>query len=122
MTDAPAAAEQEEMLRRFFHERLVPAAKAMRARGAAPLARVDNSAASMHEKLRTYYTSRSETTTRVADGASLDHSRLAGELRAMWAGAPELLALVDPLVELAAAMGRGDDGGGDVSTLIYAMY
>jgi hypothetical protein len=114
-TDARQAdAERDARLREFFEARIVPAAERIRERGVSffPLG--------PDPARQSYYARRAEATTRIAE---LEAESVAAELRALWGEHPELLSLIDPLLELAAELRQRDHGGvGDVSPLIYAMF
>jgi hypothetical protein len=103
---------RERDLRRFFHERIVPAAEALRARGAAYFAlEPDRSAAS-------YWHTRSKGEGYVfAIGDDI-----AGELHEMWRDSPELQMLAVDLAAMTRTMGDSREESADVSSFIYAMF
>jgi hypothetical protein len=106
--------ESRARLEAFFAEHLVPAAESPRARGVLFLPRGAAAAAPT-------YWHRREDAGDYLD--SVDPAATAGRLRAMWAEHPELVALVDPLLELASTLARpADEQSPEVSPFIYAMY
>jgi hypothetical protein len=114
-TDARQAdAERDARLREFFEARIVPAAERLRERGVSffPLG--------PDPARQSYYARRAEATTRIAE---FEAESAAAELRALWGEHPELLSLIDPLLELAAELRQRDqDRGAEVSPFIYAMF
>ncbi|HET7229095.1 MAG TPA: hypothetical protein VFJ16_03800 [Longimicrobium sp.] len=106
--------DPQARLEAFFDGRLVPAARSLRERGVSffPLA--------PEARAPTYWRARD-------DGGdyldSVEPGEVAGRLREMWAEHPELLALVDPLLELAAELGdQSDEQSAEISPFVYAMY
>ncbi|MGQ0715205.1 MAG: hypothetical protein ACT4PJ_16010 [Gemmatimonadaceae bacterium] len=103
---------RERELERFFHERLVPAAEALRARGVrffdlAP----DRSQSS-------YWNRRPE-----GEGYIFQiGDDVAGELRELWRGHSELQALADELAAMTRALAERREESADVSSFIYAMF
>ena len=108
MTDE--AREQE--LRRFFQERIVPTAEALRQRGVSFFAlEPDRSAAS-------YWITRPG-----GEGYIFElGDDLARELRDMWHAHPELQALADDLAAMTLMMANRREESADVSSFIYAMF
>ena len=108
MTDE--AREQE--LRRFFQERIVPTAEALRQRGVSFFALgPDRSAAS-------YWITRAG-----GEGYIFElGDDLARELRDMWHAHPELQALADDLAAMTLMMANRREESADVSSFIYAMF
>jgi hypothetical protein len=108
-TDEPRA-----RLEAFFGEHLVPAAASLRARG------VEFFPLGADADAPTYWRRRDDAGDYLD---AVDPASTAARLREMWAEHPELVALVDPLLELAGALARpADEQSPDVSPFIYAMY
>jgi hypothetical protein len=99
-------------LRRFFEDRIVPAATALRDRGVSFFAMAPESEAT------TYWTERSQD----AEYVFQIGEDLGGEMHLMWREHPELVALADDLARIARAMVETRDQSGEVSPFIYAMY
>ena len=108
MTDDTHDAE----LRRFFQERIVPAAKSLRAGGVSFFAlEPDRTAGS-------YWTARSR-----GEGYIFEiEDDLAGELHTTWQDHPEIQALAGDLAAMARAMTERREETTDVSSFIYAMF
>jgi hypothetical protein len=108
LTDETGEAE----LRRFFEERVVPAAAALRGRGVSFFPLVPDRTAT------TYWTARP------SDAGYIFQigENLAGELHLMWREHPEIQALADDLARMADAMAERRDQSAAVSPFIYAMY
>jgi hypothetical protein len=108
-------AADESRVRRFFTDRLVPAAQALRARGVQffPLA-ADPAASSW------YVPPPPES----EDFVALDESRYADLMRDMWQaqGLPELAGLADPLMELSTRLELQAEQTPDISPYVYVMY
>lgn len=108
MTDALREAE----LRRFFEERLAPAAEQLRKRGVSFFALQPDRGA------KSYWRSRAR-----GEGYVFQiGDDLGGELHEMWSGAPELQALVADLVTMTRTMAAQREESADVSSFIYAMF
>ncbi|WP_420129540.1 hypothetical protein [Longimicrobium sp.] len=108
-TDDPQA-----RLEAFFTGQLVPAAQSLRARG------VEFFPLGPDAGAPTYWHRRDDAGDYLD---SVDPAATAVRLRELWAEHPELVALVDPLLEMAAALARpADEQSPDVSPFIYAMY
>jgi hypothetical protein len=106
--------ESRARLEAFFAERLVPAAESLRARG------VQFFPLGADAEAPTYWHRRDDAGDYLD---SVDPAATAERLRAMWAEHPELVALVDPLLELASTLARpADEQSPEVSPFIYAMY
>jgi hypothetical protein len=106
--------ESRARLEAFFARHLVPAAESLRARG------VQFFPAGAEPDAPTYWRRREDAGDYLD---SVDPAATAGRLREMWAEHPELLALVDPLLELASTLVRpADEQSPEVSPFIYAMY
>lgn len=109
------------MARQFFERRLMPAARALRARGREPFPRSFDPAAT------TYYERRAKTTMERADFElpSIDSPEaLALALGRFWdeRSAPELARLAPDLADLAAEVRADDDQSDEVSPFIYQMF
>jgi hypothetical protein len=105
--------DRDALLRAFFHERLVPAAERLREAGVRPFPLEPDPEA------ETYYRRRED------DGdyiESLEPGALAERLKRLWADEPEMLALVDPLLELASRLGERAEEPAEVSPFVYAMF
>ena len=101
-------------LEAFFARHLVPAAASLRARGVEFFPLGPDAAAPT-------YWHRREDATDYLD--SVDPAQTAARLKETWAEHPELLALVDPLLELASTLVcPADEQSAEVSPFIYAMY
>jgi hypothetical protein len=103
---------QERELRRFFQERIVPAARALRERGVSffPV-EPDPAAAS-------YWTARQSGEGYVfAVGEDV-----ASELHELWHEHPELQALAGDLAAMTRTLAERRDESADVSSFIYAMF
>ncbi len=101
-------------LRRFFRDRIVPAAERLRERGCSFLAEgPDPEAASWWVE--------SEEEPVLID---FEADEAAGILHARWMseGYPELAALAAPLIELAEALRTTQEESGEVSPYVYVMY
>ena len=108
MTDDTRDAE----LRRFFRERIVPAAGALRGRGVSFFALAPDRAASSYWSTRTR-----------GEGYVFEiGDNLAGELHEMWREHPELQALADELAAMARTLADRREESADVSSFIYAMF
>jgi hypothetical protein len=107
--------DKEALLKRFYHERLMPLAEKARERGVEffPLA-LDTPAES-------YYIERNDDGNYVHE---IDADDLAGELGKLWSSGElkELADLAGPIVELAEAIKETDETPEDVSPFIYAMF
>lgn len=108
MTDETRDAE----LHRFFHERIVPAAEALRRRGVAFFALEPN------RSTASYWNTRP-----AGEGYIFEiGDDLAGELHVMWREHPELQALASDLAAVARTMADRREVSADVSSFIYAMF
>jgi hypothetical protein len=106
--------DTQARLEAFFTERLVPAAQSLRARG------VEFFPLCPDADAPTYWHRRDDAGDYLD---SVDPAATAARLREMWAEHPELVALVEPLLELAAAVARpANEQSAEVSPFIYAMY
>jgi hypothetical protein len=108
LTDHSGEAE----LRKFFEDRIVPAAAALRERG------VSFFALAPDRNATTYWTERPSDAGYVFQIGE----NLAGELHALWHDHPELQALADDLARMTSAMAERRDQSSAVSPFIYAMY
>jgi hypothetical protein len=101
-----------EELRRFFHDRIVPAAMALRERG------VELFALAPDRAQRSYWHDRPR-----GEGYVFRIGEdLAGELHAMWRDQPELQALAADLAGMSAVTSERAEQTTDVSSFIYAMF
>ncbi|MFO0691360.1 MAG: hypothetical protein U0900_21865 [Myxococcota bacterium] len=105
----------DDRLRRFYVDRLEPAARRLRERGVAffPLG-PDAGAASYYAPPPTG-----------PDFASLDDAAAWGEaLRALWSaqGLPELAELVPELMAIAGELDVAEEETADISPFVYVMY
>ena len=103
---------QERELRRFFQDRIVPAAEALRGRGVSffPLA--------PERGATSYWNSRPRGQAYVfAIGDDVG-----AELRELWHEHPELRALADDLAAMTRALAERRQESADVSSFIYAMF
>jgi hypothetical protein len=104
--------ERERELRRFFHERIVPAAESLRERG------VSLFALQPDRTVRSYWSTRPR-----GEGCIFQiGDDLAGELHTMWRNDPELQALAGDLAAMTRAMAERREESADVSSFIYAMF
>lgn len=105
---------EEERLRRFHRERIESAAKKLRARGMEffPLG-ADATCDSYFEEPPTG-----------PDFISLDESEVGPALKDLWRSQnlPELLDLVDDMMELARELSPEEAGTADISPFVYVMY
>lgn len=107
--------EKEELLRTFYHERLMPLVEKARSRG------IEFFPTGPDAEAGTYYIERNDDGDYVHE---INADDLGGELRELW-GRGELAELVDlalPLVNLAEAIKETDETPEDVSPFIYAMF
>jgi hypothetical protein len=105
-------ATRERELQRFFHERVVPAAVALRERGTEFFALAPDRAQ------RSYWESREP-----GEGYVFQiGDDLAGELHKMWRDNPELQALASELAELTRALADRREESAEVPSFIYAMF
>lgn len=103
---------RERELRRFFHERIVPAAEALRARGVSFFALEPN------RGQQSYWSMRPR-----GEGYVFEiGDDLGGQLHEMWRDHPELDALVDDLASMTRTMAERREESADVSSFIYAMF
>jgi hypothetical protein len=121
MTDENARLRDERALKRFFDERLIPAADRLKADGVELLdTKLDPAAQS-------YYRKRRLTTMRPVDfrwGGAHAPAQLEADLRHLWSDSeiPALAALAAEVARLALALRRDDDQAADVADFIYVMY
>ena len=103
---------RDRELRRFFRERIMPAAEEARDRGTSFFALApDHSQAS-------YWIRRSPN-----DGYVFELSEdLEEELQRIWKDCPELQALAGDLAAMARTMGERREESAEVSSFIYAMF
>ena len=108
MTDEP----RDRDLRRFFHERIVPAAESLRERG------VFFFALEPDRTQRSYWNTRPR-----SEGYIFEiGDDLAGELHELWREYPELQALASDLAAMTRTMADRREESADVSSFIYAMF
>ena len=101
-------------LEAFFTSHLAPAAESLRARGVEFFPLAPDAGAP------TYWHRRDDETDYIDSG---DPVHTAARLKLMWAEHPELLALIDPMLELASTLARpAEEQSAEVSPFIYAMY
>lgn len=108
--------EKEELLRTFYHERLMSLVEKARSRG------VEFFPAGPDIGLESYYIERNDDGNYVHE---INADDLAGDLRELWGRRgemPELVDLAVPIVELAEAIKETDETPEDVSPFIYAMF
>lgn len=103
----------ERAIRRFFAERLVPVAEALRERGVRffPLG---------PEPAESWY----EAPPSEPDFTRLGEADLVEALRSRWSEQelPELAALAEPLLELARSLEVHEEPTPDISPFVYVMY
>jgi hypothetical protein len=102
----------ERELRRFFHERIVPAASALRERG------IEFFALAPDRARPSYWTARpreEEYVFQISDN-------LAAELRELWRAHPELEAFSDQFAAMARELAERREESAQVSSFIYAMF
>jgi hypothetical protein len=104
--------ERETALRAFFHERLVPAAEALRERRVSFFPLEPDRAAGSYWNVRP---SAQGYIFAVGDD-------LAGEMHEMWRDLPELQALADDLASMTRTLAERRQESADVSSFIYAMF
>jgi hypothetical protein len=103
---------RERDLRRFFHERIVPSAEALRQRG------VSFFALEPDRMQKSYWNTRPS-----GEGYIFEiGDDLAGELHETWREYPELQALADDLAAMTRTMAERREESADVSSFIYAMF
>lgn len=103
---------REQELRRFFHERIVPAARTVRERGVSFFALEPDRTAS------SYWNSRplgEGYVFRIGDD-------IAGELQELWREHPELERLAGDLASMTRTLAERREESADVSSFIYAMF
>jgi hypothetical protein len=107
--------EKEELLRTFYHERLMSLVEKAKSRG------VEFFPAGPDASLESYYIDRNDDGSYVHE---INADDLAGELRELWSrgDVPELVDLAVPIVDLAEAIKETDETPEDVSPFIYAMF
>ena len=112
MTGVQTCALPISELRRFFHERIAPAAEVLRSRG------VSFFALEPDRKQKSYWNTRPR-----GEGYIFEiGDDLAGELQQMWRECPELQALADDLAAMTPTMAERREESADVSSFIYAMF
>jgi len=107
-----SSTDDEQRVRRFFDERIAPAAERLRARGVSffPLGPTPGDA--------TWYSGPPAG----PDFQELQPEDLAAALRARWSDVPELAELAAPLVALARSLEVKDADDAEVSPFVYVMY
>ncbi len=106
--------DTQARLEAFFTGHLVPAAESLRARG------VEFFPPGADAEAPTYWRRREDTGDYLD---AVDAAATAARLRELWAEHPELVALVEPLLELAGTLARpADEQSPELSPFIYAMY
>ncbi len=103
---------RERELRQFFQERIVPAAEALRKRGASFFALAPD------RTTTSYWNTRPR-----GEGYIFTiGDDLAGELHAMWRENAELQALADDVAAMTRTLAERREESADVSSFIYAMF
>ena len=103
---------RERELRRFFDERIVPAAEALRERGVEFFALTPDRTQSSYWQTRTR-----------GEGYVFQISdELAGELHTLWRDHPQLQALAEEIADMTRALAERREEPADVSSFIYAMF
>jgi hypothetical protein len=107
--------EKEDLLHRFYHERLMPIVERARAGGVEFFPDGPDTAA------ESYYIDRNDDGNYVHE---INPNDLAGDLRQLWSSGElkELADLAGPIVELAESIKETDETPEDVSPFIYAMF
>ena len=105
--------QKEELLKAFYHDRLMPLAEIARERGIVFFPLSDETA------VESYYKDRNDDGNYVHE---IDAEDLAGELADLWSDFPELAALAGPIVELAEAIKEDEESTEEISPFIYAMF
>lgn len=107
-----SSTEDERRVRRFFDQRIDPAALRVRARGVEffPLGPTPGDAS--------WYSGPPEG----PDFQELAPVDLAAALRERWSDVPELAELAEPLVALARSLEIQDEDDGQISPFVYVMY
>jgi hypothetical protein len=106
--------DTQARLEAFFTTQLVPAAQSLRARG------VEFFPLGPDAGAPTYWRRREDAGDYLD---SVDPAATAARLRELWTEHPELVALVEPLLELAGTLARpADEQSPELSPFIYAMY
>lgn len=107
--------EKQDLLHRFYHERLIPLVEKARAGG------IEFFPAGPDPTAESYYIDRSDDGNYVHE---INANDLAGDLRGLWSRGElkELAELAGPIVELAEAIKETDETPEDVSPFIYAMF
>ncbi|MFN2399732.1 MAG: hypothetical protein ABR543_14005 [Gemmatimonadaceae bacterium] len=109
--------ERAELLRQFYVEHMLPAAERLRQRQV----RFFSLAPDRKDPPSTYYEARRDSTT-ASYVFELENLPAASWLRVRWQEYPELMAMLEPLVELSRAIEQSEEESGEVSPLIYAMF
>lgn len=110
-------ADRDELLRQFYKEWLLPTAERLRE----PQVRFFALAPDREDPPSTYFEARRDSATASYVFEPENHS-VASWLRARWEEHPELLAMVEPMLELSREMEQREEESGEVSPLIYAMF
>jgi hypothetical protein len=103
---------RERELRRFFHERIAPAAEVLRKRGVSFFALAPDRTQTSYWSVRPRH-----------EGYIFQiGDDLEGEFRELWREYAELQALADDLADMTRTMGERRQESADVSSFIYAMF
>ena len=107
--------KKEQLLRTFYHERLMPLAEKARATG------VEFFPMGPDESTESYYVERKDDGNYVHE---INANDLAGELGKLWGrgGLAELADLAGAMIELAEIIKEIDEAPEDVSPFVYAMF
>jgi len=107
--------EKENMLRSFYHERLIPLAKIADER------HIEFFPLGPDKEAATYYIERSDDGNYIHE---INSEELAADLRKIWSGGDlhELAGLAEELVLLAQALQESEEASEEVSPFIYAMF
>lgn len=111
-------ARPEDRLRRFFEQKLLPRAEALRARGVSffplgPEGEAESDTGGWWQPAPTW-----------PDLATAEPAELASRLAELWAeqGLPELEDLAEELADLARELEQGEEQSADLSPYVYVMY
>jgi len=105
--------QRENLLRAFYHERLLPLARLAKERG------IEFFPLNGSADLESYYKDRNDDGNYVHE---IDPANLAGELEKLWQDLPELAQLAEPLTALAEAIREDEETQEEISPFIYAMF